>query len=99
MNTDENGVADIAENAYRYMDEHGITTFINGDRLVSWEPDYATVTVVDIKTGKVSLSAVRDGDGWEDQGSNLSPDMVGEFNRLANTLTPVRPQQAKGFEY
>ena len=98
MNTDENGVAAIAENAYRYMDENAITTFLNGDRMVSWEPDYATVTVVDMKTGKVSLSAVRDGDGWEDQGSNISPDMVGEFNRLANAPAPIQTQVNRGFE-
>ena len=96
MNTDANGVADIAENAYRYMDEHAITTFAYGNNQLTWEPDYATLTVVDITTGKVSLSAVRDGDGWEDKGSNISPDMVGEFNRLANA--PVQPQGNKGFE-
>ena len=97
MNHDANAVSDIAENAYRYMDEHSLTTFINGDRQVTWEPDFATLTVVDLVTGKVALSAVRDGDGWEDKGSNISPDMVGEFQQLVNT--PVQPQQDKGFEY
>lgn len=97
MNTNAEAIADVADNAYRYMDEHAITTFTNGDRLVQWEPDYATLTVVDIKTGKVSLSAVRDGDGWDDQGSNISPDMVGEFNRLVNA--PVQSQGNRGFEY
>ncbi|MEM9215689.1 MAG: hypothetical protein AAGD25_15280 [Cyanobacteria bacterium P01_F01_bin.150] len=97
MNTDAKAVADIAENAYRYLDEHAITTFTTGDRQVSWEPDYATLTVVDLKTGKVTLSAVRDGDGWEDKGSNISPDMVGEFHRLATA--PQRDQGHQGFEY
>lgn len=96
MNINPDPVADVAENAYRYMDEHAITTFTNGDRRVTWEPDFATLTVVDLKTGKVSLNAVRDGDGWEDKGSNVSPDMVGEFNRLASI--PVQPQQTKDFE-
>ena len=97
MNTHVDAVSDVADNAYRYIDEHAITTFMNGDRMVQWEPDYATLTIVDMKTGKVSLSAVRDGDGWEDKGSNVSPDMVGEFNRLVNT--PVPSQENKGFEY
>ena len=98
MNHDANAVSDTADNAYRHIHEHGITTFTNGDRQVTWEPDFATLTVVDLKTGKVSLSAVRDGDGWEDKGSNISPDMVGEFNRLAMPQPQTNPLN-KGFEY
>jgi hypothetical protein len=43
------------------------------------------------RNGQLRLNATRDEDGWEDLGSNISPDMVAEMHRLNHPLEPPTP--------
>jgi hypothetical protein len=64
---------------------HGINTFDSPQFRLQYEPDYATMKIINRQTGE-SMSSVRDGDGWIENGTNASPDLLHQFLQMQDRL-------------
>ncbi|NEQ77831.1 MAG: hypothetical protein F6K23_35330 [Okeania sp. SIO2C9] len=71
--------------ANNILNIHGTNTFDSPTHQIVYEPDHATMSIIDRRTGQ-TVNSVRDGDGWIDSGSNASADMLHEFLRLQDRL-------------
>ncbi|NET11739.1 MAG: hypothetical protein F6K08_02240 [Okeania sp. SIO1H6] len=78
-------IDEVSVVASRILQTHGTTTFDSPTHQIVYEPDHATMTIVDRDTGE-TVNSVRDGDGWIDNGSNASADMLHEFLRVQDNL-------------
>jgi hypothetical protein len=64
---------------------HGMNTFDSPLFRLQYEPDHATMKIINRQTGE-SMSSVRDGDGWIEHETNASPDMLHQFLQLQEHL-------------
>ncbi|MDY7023490.1 MAG: hypothetical protein SWJ54_19405 [Cyanobacteriota bacterium] len=64
---------------------HGINTFDSPQFRLQYEPDHATLKIINRQTGE-SMASIRDGDGWIENGTNASPDLLHQFLQMQDRL-------------
>lgn len=92
FNFQENLVDEASIVACNVLNIHGINTFDSPLFSLQYEPDHATMKIVNRRTGE-SMSSVRDGDGWIENGTNASPDMLHQFLRMQDRLEKEAREQ------
>ncbi len=85
-------IDEVSVVANQILQTHGTTAFDSPTHQIVYEPDHATMSIVDRQTGE-TVNSVRDGDGWIDNGTNASADMLHEFLRQQDRLEKEAREQ------
>lgn len=88
FNFREKLVDEVSIVAGNILNIHGLNTFDSPQFRLQYEPDNATMKIINRQTGE-SMTSVRDGDGWIENGSNVSPDMLHQFLQMQDRLENV----------